>query len=53
MPAALVLDSHALLAYFREEPGSERVKELLHKAASGDGCDPKRRSGSSDGETYL
>ena len=36
MPAALVLDSHALLAYFREEPGGERVKELLHGAAAAD-----------------
>ena len=35
MPAApMVLDSHALLAYFRQEPGGEHVKELLHKAAS-------------------
>ena len=34
MPAAPVLDSHALLAYFRQEPGGERVKELLHKAAT-------------------
>jgi predicted nucleic acid-binding protein len=36
MPATQVLDSHALLAYFREEPGGERVKELLHKAATAD-----------------
>ncbi|MCW5553347.1 MAG: PIN domain-containing protein [Verrucomicrobiae bacterium] len=36
MPAARVLDSHALLAYFRQEPGSERVKDLLHKAATAD-----------------
>lgn len=36
MPAAPVLDSHALLAYFRQEPGGERVKELLHKAATAD-----------------
>lgn len=36
MPAAQVLDSHALLAYFRQEPGGERVKELLHKAATAD-----------------
>ena len=36
MPAAQVLDSHALLAYFRKEPGGERVKELLHKAATAD-----------------
>ncbi|HTH46468.1 MAG TPA: PIN domain-containing protein [Candidatus Limnocylindria bacterium] len=36
MPATLVLDSHALLAYFREEPGGEHVKELFHSAASTD-----------------
>ncbi len=36
MPAALVLDSHALLAYFRQEPGGERVKELFHKAVTAD-----------------
>lgn len=36
MPAAQVLDSHALLAYFRQEPGGERVKELLYKAATAD-----------------
>jgi predicted nucleic acid-binding protein len=36
MPAAQVLDSHALLAYFRQEPGGERVKEMLHKAATAD-----------------
>jgi predicted nucleic acid-binding protein len=36
MPAAQVLDSHALLAYFRQEQGGERVKELLHKAATAD-----------------
>jgi predicted nucleic acid-binding protein len=36
MPATLVLDSHALLAYFREEPGGERVKEFFHKAATAD-----------------
>ena len=36
MPAAQVLDSHALLAYFRQETGGERVKELLHKAATAD-----------------
>jgi ribonuclease VapC len=37
MPAApVVLDSHALLVYFRQEPGGERVKELLHRAATAD-----------------
>lgn len=37
MPAApVVLDSHALLAYFRLEPGGEEIKELLHKAATHD-----------------
>jgi len=36
MPVAMVLDSHALLAYFRSEPGSERVKELFHQAAVAD-----------------
>lgn len=36
MPATQVLDSHALLAYFRQEPGGERVKELLRKAATAD-----------------
>ena len=37
MPAAqVVLDSHALLAYFRQEPGGGHVKELLHKAATAD-----------------
>ncbi len=34
--AAAVLDSHALLAFFRGEPGAVFVKELLHKAASTD-----------------
>ena len=36
MSATLVLDSHALLAYFRQEPGGERIKELLHQAATDD-----------------
>ena len=37
MPAApAVLDSHALLAYFREEPGGEMIKALLRRAADGD-----------------
>jgi ribonuclease VapC len=35
MPAA-VLDSHALLAFFRGENAAVSVKELLHKAASAD-----------------
>ena len=35
MPA-LVLDSHALLAFFRGEDAAISVKELLHKAASAD-----------------
>ena len=35
MPAApAVLDSHALLAYFRNEPGGEFVENLLVKAAA-------------------
>ncbi len=37
MPAApVVLDSHALLAYFRNEPGAEFVEGLLLKAAAAD-----------------
>jgi ribonuclease VapC len=36
MSAAPVLDSHALLAFFRGEEGAALVKELLHKAASAD-----------------
>ena len=36
MSATLVLDSHALLAYFRQEPGGERIKELLHQAVTDD-----------------
>ena len=37
MPAApAVLDSHALLAYFRNEPGAEFVENLLVKAAAAD-----------------
>lgn len=35
MPAApVVLDSHALVAYFRDEPGAEAVEALLTRAAS-------------------
>ena len=34
MPAPqVVLDSHALVAYFRDEPGAEVVEALLNKAA--------------------
>ena len=37
MPAApVVLDSHALVAYFRDEPGGERVEAVLTKAAQAD-----------------
>jgi ribonuclease VapC len=37
MPAApVVLDSHALVAYFRDEPGAEQVEALLNKAAVAD-----------------
>ncbi len=37
MPAVpVVLDSHALVAYFRDEPGAEHVEALLAKAASSD-----------------
>ena len=37
MPAApVVLDSHALLAYFRKEPGGEMIKTLLRRAADAD-----------------
>jgi ribonuclease VapC len=35
MPAT-VLDSHALVAYFRDEPGAEQVEALLTKAAQTD-----------------
>lgn len=33
MPATHVLDSYALVAYFRDEPGAEQVEALLAKAA--------------------
>ena len=36
MSAAPVLDSHALVAYFRDEPGAERVEALLTTAAQAD-----------------
>ncbi|MFM2295551.1 MAG: hypothetical protein RLZZ350_1964 [Verrucomicrobiota bacterium] len=34
--ATVVLDAHALLAFFRGEPVALRVRELLHKAAAND-----------------
>ncbi len=34
--AAAVLDSHALLAFFRGEDAAAHVRDLLHKAASAD-----------------
>jgi len=34
--AAIVLDAHALLAFFRGEDTGVTVRELLHKAASAD-----------------
>ncbi len=34
MSAAPVLDSHALLALFRDEPGGEMVARILERAAS-------------------
>jgi ribonuclease VapC len=34
--AAVVLDSHALLAFFRGETAALQVKDLLHKAAAAD-----------------
>ncbi|MDA1275656.1 MAG: PIN domain-containing protein [Verrucomicrobia bacterium] len=36
MPAAPVLDSHALLALLRDEPGAEAVATLLEKAGQRD-----------------
>ena len=36
MPAAQVLDSHALLALLRDEPGAEAVATLLEKAGQRD-----------------
>lgn len=36
MPGAPVLDSHALLAFFRGEPAGVQVKALLQKAAAAD-----------------
>lgn len=36
MPAAPVLDSHALLALFRDEPGGETVARILERAGQRD-----------------
>jgi predicted nucleic acid-binding protein len=36
MPAAQVLDSHALLALLRDEPGAEAVATMLEKAGQRD-----------------
>jgi len=36
MPAAQVLDSHALLALLRDEPGAEAVAAILEKAGQRD-----------------
>ena len=36
MPAAQVLDSHALLRFLRDEPGAECVAAILEKAGSRD-----------------
>ena len=36
MPAAQVLDSHALLALLRDEPGAETVATILEKAGQRD-----------------
>ena len=36
MPAAQVLDSHALLALLRDEPGAEAVATILEKAGQRD-----------------
>lgn len=36
MASTTVLDSHPLLAYFRGEPGGEKVRELLVRTASAD-----------------
>lgn len=34
--AGHILDSYALLAYFRDEPGADKVEALLHKASKKD-----------------
>ena len=36
MPAAQVLDSHALLALLRDEPGGESVAQILERAGARD-----------------
>ncbi len=36
MPAAQVLDSHALLKLLRDEPGAEAVAQILEKASARD-----------------
>ena len=36
MPEAFVLDSFALLAYFHNEPGSQRIEDLLRRALGGE-----------------
>ncbi len=36
MPAAQVLDSHALLALLRDEPGAELVSQILERAGQRD-----------------
>ena len=36
MPAAQVLDSHALLKLLRDEPGAETVAQILEKAGQRD-----------------
>ena len=36
MPAAQVLDSHALLALLRDEPGGEAVAQILERAGARD-----------------
>jgi predicted nucleic acid-binding protein len=36
MPAAQVLDSHALLVFLRDEPGAETVAQILEKAEQHD-----------------
>jgi ribonuclease VapC len=35
MPQIFVLDSYAILAFFRNEPGAQEVKQLLLQAANG------------------
>jgi uncharacterized protein len=36
MPAAQILDSHALLKFLRDEPGAEAVAQILEKAGERD-----------------